>query len=957
MSSRPLFALIIGIDDYTEKAGLPKLKGAVADADRVRHWISTRFHGAQIRSLRNSEAKRSAIIQALKDLSINSAIEHDDPILIFYAGHGTEGDAPKEWCWDSQKIQMIVPWDYRHSVDSGRAVVEGIPDCTLGALLRKLANKKGNNITVILDCCHSGSGTRSDSDTRVRGGLRVGAIPPNLDEDLFDNDNARGAGIRYKFRHHGLSSHVLLAACAPNEEAREHGTSGAFTRALLKVLDKDSVNTAEMTYKDLIDSIEVLPGQTPQCEANDKNRFLFDSKLSDKKPIWIANLKDQQLTIVGAGACYGTSIGSTFAVWRAREDVQNPPLTTVVVNIVKPHESIAPFDMMVGTKFFVAQIKKNPVPQLSIHVPGVIQIMDCFKGLISGNQNQHPLSIFVAKDKALASIGLTYLAEHDEIGFEPLNPEERRQRICHTIPATADDLHGALRHLCHYYYHRDRVNKKPPTVDQVSFSSKFTIGLFKLQETEDEKYVERGRNLNIATTGVELIIGPDNEDDGYGFRITNNTNFPVFPYLFYFDSSNFSIASIYQPVAATKAEAEGCTNFSLGGNEFLTIGYGSAGGTPHSFAISNPDLDQEQGYFRLFLSGRPVDLSYLEQGKISMQSRATFTKKPAAKQSTLWDVITIPVVLKREEMIGIIGSQNDGKSAFIDRLLQSLYGKKIPEPSFETPFIKEYNITLPKLERSFVLVDLPGFQGPNIEGHATVLQVIVEYLGAQYNNGRRFKSLVWCYKISKPKFTAIDELNVNLVKDIAGPNGSKNLMVLTTDWDNGAGVATNVAARTRTVASVVSPLYRYESMENHLKSRFKGVEFKRFGMFKPSDSAGREIMLGSASAEDPLKFIRSLLESKDTTKLQVQHEVCKTRIVAGTTAGRRLRDRFEAEIKKKKESIQALNTELEELDGPGHYKKRLEIQDERRGAESDIAQWKKFLEDIESKTVVGVTPR
>ncbi|RXW18477.1 hypothetical protein EST38_g7375 [Candolleomyces aberdarensis] len=954
MSSRPLFALIIGIDDYTEKTGLPGLKGAVADADRVQRWISTRFHGAQIQTLRNSEAKRDAIIRALKDLSTNSAIEHDDPILIFYAGHGTEGDAPKEWCWDSQKIQMIVPWDYGHSVDPGHTVVEGIPDCTLGALLRKLANEKGNNITVILDCCHSGSGTRSDSDTRVRGGLRVEAIPPNLDQDLFGNDNTRGVGVRYKFRHHGLSSHVLLAACAPNEEAKEHGSSGAFTRALLKVLDQDNVDTAEMTYKDLIDSIELLPGQTPQCEANDKNRFLFDSKISDKKPFWRAKSKDQQLTIVGAGACYGTSIGSTFAVWRSREDVQKPPLTTVVVNIVKPHESMAPFEMKFSARSFVAQIKKNPTPQLSIYAPEVIQNMDCFKASISGTKDLPPPSVSVTRNKALACIGFTYLDEHDEIGFEPLNPEERQQKIPHTIPATADDLRRALRHLCHYYYHRDRVNRSPPVVgaeDKVPFSSKFTLGLFKLQENEEEKYVEKGQNLNIAATGVELIIGPDNEDDSYGFKITNNTDFPVFPYLFYFDSSNFSITSIYQPVAATKTEAEDSTNFSLRRNEFLTIGYGSAGGIPHSFAISNPDLDQEQGYIRLFLSGRPVDLSHLEQGKISVQARGLLSNlKKFRKPPTLWDVITIPVVLKREEMIGIIGSRNDGKSAFIDRLFESLYGKKTPEPSFETQFIKEYNITLPKPERSFVLVDLPGFQGSNIEDHATALQDLVEYLGTQYNNGRRFKSLVWCYKISKPKFMAIDELNVNLVKDIVGPSGLKNLVALTTDWNNGAGVATNVAARTRAVAGVVSPLYRYESMENHLKSRFKGVEFKRFGTFKPSDPAGRERMLGSASAEDPLKLIRSLLQSKGTEKLQVQHEVCKARTVAGTTAGRRLRDRFEAEIKKKEELIQALDTELEELDE--HDKKQSEIQGEKRSAESDIAQWKGFLEDIDSKTVV-----
>ena len=139
--------MIIGIDDYTEKTELRKLKGAVADADRVQRWIRTKFNGARIRNLRNSEAKRDSIIKELQGLSTAQEIERDDPILIFYAGHGIEGNPPKEWhsTWDSPKIQMIAPWDYGRSDSSGRAV-EGIPDFTLGFLLRKIADSKGNNI-------------------------------------------------------------------------------------------------------------------------------------------------------------------------------------------------------------------------------------------------------------------------------------------------------------------------------------------------------------------------------------------------------------------------------------------------------------------------------------------------------------------------------------------------------------------------------------------------------------------------------------------------------------------------------------------------------------------------------------------------------------------------------------------------------------------------------------------
>jgi hypothetical protein len=104
---------------------------------------------------------------------------------------------------------------------------------------------------VIFDSCHSGSGTRSESDSRVRGGPYEGEIPPDLDDDIV-----RGTNFE-KFRHHGLvRSHVLLAACALQERAYETKSSGAFTRALLRALN--GANTAELTYEGLIDRMDAL---------------------------------------------------------------------------------------------------------------------------------------------------------------------------------------------------------------------------------------------------------------------------------------------------------------------------------------------------------------------------------------------------------------------------------------------------------------------------------------------------------------------------------------------------------------------------------------------------------------------------------------------------------------------------------------------------------------------------
>ena len=101
---------------------------------------------SQIRNLRDSEATRAAIIEAIKAFSRNDKIKEGDPIFIYFAGHGGLANTPKDWKdWRTDKIEFLVPYDY----SSEKGVPDptyGIPDRTLGALLSELASLKGYNI-------------------------------------------------------------------------------------------------------------------------------------------------------------------------------------------------------------------------------------------------------------------------------------------------------------------------------------------------------------------------------------------------------------------------------------------------------------------------------------------------------------------------------------------------------------------------------------------------------------------------------------------------------------------------------------------------------------------------------------------------------------------------------------------------------------------------------------------
>ena len=139
------FALIIGINKYISDK-LPNLGGAIADSEAVKDYLQKTLGvpASRIKTLYDEQATHDGIVEnlrALKDVDTKEG----DPILIFYAGHGTVGDAPKDWAAASdEKIEMLAPHDTNYTDDD--TVENALLDRTIGVLLEDLAKTKGDNI-------------------------------------------------------------------------------------------------------------------------------------------------------------------------------------------------------------------------------------------------------------------------------------------------------------------------------------------------------------------------------------------------------------------------------------------------------------------------------------------------------------------------------------------------------------------------------------------------------------------------------------------------------------------------------------------------------------------------------------------------------------------------------------------------------------------------------------------
>ncbi|KAI0088778.1 hypothetical protein BDY19DRAFT_906287 [Irpex rosettiformis] len=170
--SPPVWALLVSVTHYF-RDDMPPVEGANNDAMGVKDFLR-RSKGVpedHIKWLSNATATRKGIISAFKTHLIdNSQIKYGDAILFYFSGHGSYYRAPPGWIVNEEKagdkdqddtVEAILPWDEGISYDGDLYPTCAIPDRTLAVLINEVASSHGNNITIILDCCSSGHGTRA----------------------------------------------------------------------------------------------------------------------------------------------------------------------------------------------------------------------------------------------------------------------------------------------------------------------------------------------------------------------------------------------------------------------------------------------------------------------------------------------------------------------------------------------------------------------------------------------------------------------------------------------------------------------------------------------------------------------------------------------------------------------------------------------------------------------------
>lgn len=142
-------AFLVGINDYYPTGpGGQDLAGCVNDVkDMANTLVICGFTPEDIIICTDGRATKQNMIKGIRQL-VNKA-KKDDSIVFYYSGHGSQMSNPEES--PDKKDEVLCP----HDMDFSNTFIS---DDELSNIFRALP--QGVNLEVLLDCCHSGTGTR-----------------------------------------------------------------------------------------------------------------------------------------------------------------------------------------------------------------------------------------------------------------------------------------------------------------------------------------------------------------------------------------------------------------------------------------------------------------------------------------------------------------------------------------------------------------------------------------------------------------------------------------------------------------------------------------------------------------------------------------------------------------------------------------------------------------------------
>jgi hypothetical protein len=404
-----------------------------------------------------------------------------DKVLIHYSGHGARATTIFPALKDGTKFdEALVPCDI---LTGGRY----LRDVELAFLLRKMVDR-GLLVTVVLDCCHSGSATRGTGNRQVRGIVDIYQSHPMDDRPPPNHEIAKLYPVNGAVYAADITllreplGYTVFAACRQNEFAWEDELEngiihGALTYWLLDTLRCSGGTTVSsaMLYRRVCAMVRNwFVDQTPML-SGETNRLFFDAGDVLPDEALVVQRVNRTSVELSGGTLHGARIGAEYCILPYNTELRNPQvmkssqLCVATVQSTELLKSNATFDdlkegssmISPGCKAVLISIPLNqkalfrlsqPDTQLEAEFKRVCK-QEVFRNWLDLTSVDEPTLKYIIAVNKQNEYEIKNRYEKEIAGIIPLLPA-----IKVTDPDTVPRLAYRMRHLTYYNILKDLEN-------------------------------------------------------------------------------------------------------------------------------------------------------------------------------------------------------------------------------------------------------------------------------------------------------------------------------------------------------------------------------------------------------------------------------------------------------------------------------------------------------------------
>ncbi|AVH63882.1 caspase family protein [Nostoc sp. 'Peltigera membranacea cyanobiont' N6] len=578
IGSRKIYVLLVGIDNYPDPKH--RLDGCVNDITAITEYLNERFdpqeYQLHLLKLQDEQATREAIINGFRNHLCQA--QKDDVVLFYYSGHGSQELAPKEfWHIEPDHLdETLVCHDSR--TENGW----DLADKELAKLIAEVAEKEPH-ITIIMDCCHSGSGTKDPMQEAKERRFPADKRERPLDSFIFkleDLEKLTDSRDRDPEKYPTgwkipKGRHVLLAACRDYETAKEYPGKfrGYFSYYLLDTLTKTN---GKLTYRDLFARTNAIVRsegreQSPQLEVNhpqDSDKLFLDGAIAEVAPYFIVNHDKTSGWVIEGGVVHGvqppkngeTTLFALFKFDANNDDLRDPSKSvgTAKVTQVLPTKSkidIEGVENLATDSTFKAVVTSLPLPPLGVSIEGdEAGVNLACEQLNKAGLNGKP-SAYVRESQEIGNADLRLLCYNDQ--YVIARPTDEHPIVAQIDGYTPDNAEKAIKRLEHIARWTTIAQLKNTAATQIK------TGDVKMELIFKDEDLSQSQQMRLQYKSKDGKWQPPE----FKLKLTNTTKKPFYCALVNL-SDSFSISAPFFESGSIRLQ-QGESAYALDGEELI----------------------------------------------------------------------------------------------------------------------------------------------------------------------------------------------------------------------------------------------------------------------------------------------------------------------------------------------------------------------------------------------------